>query len=244
MCDSLSNCAEEDPYANFESIEVAQRIKSQVAALSADDYLLELEDLGFSYGKKRVLNQVDMALGSGVIVRVAGTSGAGKSTLLKLIERFWDPSLGRIKILGKDIREIPFAYLRQALSYMDQDTYLFNTSLRNNIALGNPAATDEEIYAALKKASALEIVQALPDGLDADCAQVGFSSGERQRLGLARTLLYDAPIMLLDEPSGNLDSQTEAAILLALKNHCADKTIILVSHRPGSALIADATFVL
>ncbi len=256
--------------------EELQDLAQRLASLGSEDYVLEIEDLSFSYsacpdsqdedrasdlGQKtssnkaeealsqevssqEVLSQIDMALGAGVIVRVVGASGAGKSTLLKLIERFWDPSAGQIKILGKDIRELSLSNLRQILSYMNQDTYLFDASLRDNIALGNPLATDEEIFAALKKASALKIVQDLPDGLDTACAQIGFSSGERQRIGLARTLLYDAPIMLLDEPSSNLDSQTEAAILLALKKHCADKTIILVSHRPGSALIADATFVL
>ena len=217
-------------------------LRRAIADVPKDGYVLELDDVGFSFEGKPLFEHVDMALGAGVLVRVSGASGVGKSTLLRLIDRFWDVSSGCILVAGHDIAELPERSVRRAISYMVQDTYLFKGTLRDNIALGAPDASDDEIMRALEKANAAELLEALPQGLDTQLESCGFSSGERQRIGLARTLLYDAPLMLLDEPTSNLDAQTEAAILLSLREHCADKTILLVSHRPASMLIVDASF--
>ena len=198
----------------------------------------------FSYGDACVLSNVELIIQPGRVVRIAGRSGSGKSTLLKLFMRFWDADSGAIEVSGHDVRRVATASLRQVEGFMTQETHLFAGTVRDNLVFAKPGASDEEIMAACKKASIADFVRRLPAGLDTQVGELGdaLSGGERQRLGLARMFLHDAPFVLLDEPTSNLDALNEAAVLRALAGNRAGKTVLLVSHRPSAAAIADATY--
>ena len=198
----------------------------------------------FSYGDACVLSDVELSIQPGQVVRIAGRSGSGKSTLLKLFMRFWDADSGAIEVSGYDVRRVATASLRQVEGFMTQETHLFAGTVRDNLAFAKPGASDEEIMAACEKASIADFVRRLPAGLDTQVGELGdaLSGGERQRLGLARMFLHDAPFVLLDEPTSNLDALNEAAVLRALADNRAGKTVLLVSHRPSAAAIADATY--
>lgn len=203
-----------------------------------------LNKVDFSYGDERILDGIDFAIKPGSIVRVAGKSGAGKSTLLKLLMRYWDADNGQVAISGHDIKRVNTERLRTIQGAMAQETFLFEGTMRENLLIAKPYATDSELEEALEKASLAELVERLPKGIDTSLGDLGdsLSGGERQRLGLARVFLHDAPCMLLDEPTSNLDSLNEAAILKALSENRAEKTIVLVSHRLSAATIADVTY--
>ena len=198
----------------------------------------------FSYGDACVLSDVELSIQPGQVVRIAGRSGSGKSTLLKLFMRFWDVSSGAIEVSGRDVRRVATASLRQVEGFMTQETHLFAGTVRDNLAFAKPGASDAEIMVACEKASIADFVRRLPSGLDTQVGELGdaLSGGERQRLGLARVFLHDAPFVLLDEPTSNLDALNEAAVLRALADNRAGKTVLLVSHRPSAAAIADATY--
>ena len=198
----------------------------------------------FSYGDACVLSDVDLSIQPGQVVRIVGRSGSGKSTLLKLFMRFWDVSSGAIEVSGRDVRRVATASLRQVEGFMTQETHLFAGTVRDNLAFAKPGASDAEIMVACEKASIAGFVRRLPAGLDTQVGELGdaLSGGERQRLGLARVFLHDAPFVLLDEPTSNLDALNEAAVLRALADNRAGKTVLLVSHRPSAAAIADATY--
>lgn len=203
-----------------------------------------LRNVGFSYDGQAVLDDVELEIGKGSIVRIAGRSGAGKSTLLKLLMRFWDAGSGRVEVSGRDIRGIDASDLRRAEGFMAQDTFLFTGTIRENLLVARPQATEAEMLDALEKVSLSDLVDRLPQGIDTPVGDLGdaLSGGERQRLGLARVLLHDAPFVLLDEPTSNLDSLNEAAVLKALADNRVGKTIVLVSHRPSAAAIADTVY--
>lgn len=203
-----------------------------------------LRRVDFSYAGSPVLTDVNLRIEPGSVVRIAGRSGAGKSTLLKLLMRFWDADKGVIELSGCDIRRINTNSLRTVEGFMTQETFLFNATIRENLTIARPQATDEELRAALEKASLTSLIDRLPEGIDTPLGDLGdsLSGGERQRLGLARVFLHDAPFILLDEPTSNLDSLNEAAVLRALSENREGKTIVLVSHRPSAAAIADATY--
>ena len=198
----------------------------------------------FSYGGARVLEQVDVRIEPGEIVRVAGRSGAGKSTLLKLFMRFWDAEKGVVEVSGRDVRRVNTASLREVEGFMTQDTHLFEGTIRDNLVLARPDAAEAELADAVRKASLADLVDRLPQGLDTPVGELGdtLSGGERQRIGLARVFLHDAPLVLLDEPTSNLDSLNEAAVLRALAENRDGKTVLIVSHRASAAAIADRTF--
>ena len=198
----------------------------------------------FSYGDACVLSDVELSIQPGQVVRIAGRSGSGKSTLLKLFMRFWDVDSGAIEVSGRDVRRVATASLRQVEGFMTQETHLFAGTVRDNLAFAKPGASDAEIMAACEKASIADFVRRLPSGLDTQVGELGdaLSGGERQRLGLARVFLHDAPFVLLDEPTSNLDALNEAAVLRALADNRAGKTVLLVSHRPSAASIADVTY--
>ena len=175
---------------------------------------------------------------------IHGASGSGKSTLLKLLMRFWDADQGDIRISGKDIREINTKDLRDMESYVTQETYLFHDSIANNIAVGRPGASREEIIEAAKKASIHKFIMTLPNGYDTEVGELGdtLSGGEKQRIGIARAFLHDAPFMLLDEPTSNLDSLNEGIILKSLHESRGDKTVVLVSHRKSTMNVTDVIY--
>ena len=171
----------------------------------------------------------------------SGKSGSGKSTVLKLIMRFWDVQNGEVNVNRKNVKKIPTAQLRNCESYVEQETCLFHDFIADNIAIGKEDATEEEIVEAAKKASLHEFIMSLPKGYDTEVGELGdtLSGGEKQRIGIARAFLHDAPLLMLDEPTSNLDSLNEGIILKSLKEEAKDKTVVLVSHRDSTMRIAD-----
>ena len=209
--------------------------------LSYED--LEIHDLSFAYGGETVLRGVSMTARKNEIVGIVGESGCGKSTLLKLL-RFWERSGGQIRYNGTDIDEINTESLYRNVTMVSQSTYLFDATIAENLRIAKPDATDEELMAALRMASAEELVQALPEGLSTPAGLLGgrLSMGERQRIGLARAFLSGCPLILLDEPTSNVDSINEGVILRALLKHRQGRTIILVSHRASTMAVADRVY--
>ena len=202
------------------------------------------QDVDFSYDGAPVLKNVNLEVKPGEVVQITGRSGAGKSTLLKLIMRFWDPDRGAISVSGTDARRINTESLRRTEGFMTQDTHLFTGTIRDNLLIARADATESELADALEKAALSALIARLPRGIDTPVGELGdsLSGGERQRIGLARVFLHDAPLVLLDEPTSNLDSLSEAAVLGALADNRADKTIIIASHRPSAARIADRAY--
>ena len=200
-----------------------------------------LENVTFSYGGETVLKDLSVRFGGNRIIGVVGKSGCGKSTMLKLLMRFWKTGGGKVNISGRSVEEIDTANLRDMESYMTQETQLFKDTIANNIRIAKLDATDEEVMEACKKASIHDFIMTLPKGYDTPVGELGetLSGGERQRISLARVFLHDAPFVLLDEPTSNMDSLNEAVILKALKEEAKDKTVVLVSHRRSTVRIAD-----
>ncbi|MFC2646627.1 MAG: amino acid ABC transporter ATP-binding/permease protein [Coriobacteriaceae bacterium] len=199
------------------------------------------EQVGFSYGEEQVLNNVNFMVPKGGIVALVGKSGSGKSTLCRLFMRFWDVDSGAICIGSDNIKDITSGYLHQQEALVEQQTMLFHDSIRNNLLIAKPDATQEELEEACHKASVLDFIESLPEGFDTIVGELGgtLSGGERQRLGLARAFLHEAPFVLLDEPTSNLDALNEGAILKALDMQRSKCSIMLITHRPSSAAIAD-----
>ena len=197
--------------------------------------------ISFSYGEETILDDFSVTIPENKIIGINGRSGSGKSTLLKLFMRFWQVQHGAVEISGKNIDEINTSNLRDMESFVTQETHLFHDSIKNNLRIAKLNATDDEMIAACKKASIHEFIMSLDHGYDTQVGELGdtLSGGERQRLGLARAFLHDAPLMLLDEPTSNLDSLNEAVILKSLYEACSDKTVVLVSHRKSTMGIAD-----
>jgi ATP-binding cassette subfamily C protein len=208
---------------------------------------LELDRVGFAYtGAEPLLRDNSLTIPRAGIYGIRGKSGCGKSTLLRLIMRFWDTDTGVISIAGDDIRSLTTGSLRKLQGYVTQETSLFHTTIGENITIARPGAAREELIAAATKASLHDFVMTLPKGYDTEVGELGetLSGGERQRIGLARAFLHDADILLLDEPTSNLDSLNEAIILKAIKDGHESKTILLVSHRRSTLAIAGQTWTL
>lgn len=204
---------------------------------------INIENVEFSYKGRdeKLLENINLKINKGEKVAILGPSGCGKSTLLKLMMRFWDVNNGTISIDNKNIKNISTKSLRKSQSLVTQETFLFNDTIENNIKIGNQNASTEEVIKACKKASIHEFITTLPNGYQTNVGELGgnLSSGERQRLGIARAFLHDADILILDEPTSNLDTLNEAEILRSINNECQDKTIIMVSHRKSSAAICN-----
>lgn len=204
---------------------------------------IECRNLSFSYDSNKILDNISMKIEKNKIIGILGKSGCGKSTLLKLIMRFWDRDSGELLLSNVPIENINTNSLRKNESYCTQETYLFNDTIGNNIAIGKIGATKDEIIASAKQASIHQFISELPKGYDTPIGELGdrLSGGEKQRIGIARAFLSNAPVMLLDEPTSNLDSLNEAIILKSL--HSAnDKTIVLISHRKSTLAIADTIY--
>ena len=202
---------------------------------------INVENVSFAYADEQILSDVHLQLNKGEILGIHGRSGSGKSTLLKLMMRFYDPQQGRICINDTDLKNINTVNLRDNIAYITQQTYIFNETVYENIVLANRKATKEQVIEAAKKASIHEFIMSLPEGYDTKITEMGnnLSDGEKQRIGIARAFLHNAPIILLDEPTSNLDSLNEAMILQSLLNVKAEKLIILVSHRSSTMAICD-----
>ena len=191
-----------------------------------------------------ILDHYSLTLQPGQITGIHGASGSGKSTLLKLLMRFWDVQEGSVSVDGADVRKIPTKHLRDMESYVTQETHLFHDSIANNIAIAKPGATREEIMEAAKKASIHDFIMTLSKGYDTEVGELGdtLSGGEKQRIGIARAFLHDAEMILLDEPTSNLDSLNEGIILKSLKESAEKKTVVLVSHRVSTMNVADVVY--
>ena len=202
---------------------------------------IDVENVNFAYGEEQILSDVSLSVKKGEILGIHGRSGSGKSTLLKLMMRFYDPKSGSIKINGEILPNINTRSLRDNMAYITQQTYIFNETIEENIRLARRDATLEEIMEAAKKASIHDFILSLPQGYQTKMTELGgnLSDGEKQRIGIARAFLHNAPIILLDEPTSNLDSLNEAMILKSLLDVKAEKLIILVSHRQSTMAICD-----
>ncbi|MGN0408245.1 MAG: amino acid ABC transporter ATP-binding/permease protein [Bacteroides sp.] len=202
------------------------------------------QNVDFSYDETQVLDNFSLEVPKSKIVGITGRSGSGKSTFLKLLMRFWDADAGKINISDTDIRQINTSNLRNIESFVTQETHLFGDSIFNNLRVAKEDATLENMQEACKKASVHDAIMSFPKGYDTPVGELGdfLSGGERQRIGLARAFLHDSKLMLLDEPTSNLDSLNEAVILKSIKEAGSDKTVILVSHRKSTMGIADITY--
>lgn len=206
---------------------------------------LSMNGAGFGYDGVQVLSDIDLRIEPKSFVGIAGKSGVGKSTLLKLMMRFWDVDAGSVELNGVSLSQINTASLRSTVAYMPQETYLFEGTLRHNLLVARPGASDDELQEALAAAALTSLVERLPQGLETPVSGAGkdLSDGERQRIGLARAFLSGAPLMLLDEPTSNLDALNEAAILRALCINAQGRTVVIVSHRKAVAAIVDKLLV-
>ena len=204
----------------------------------------EAENVTFAYGEEVILDNYSLKLQPGKITGIHGASGSGKSTLLKLLMRFWDVQDGSVSVDGTDVRKIPTKHLRDMESYVTQETHLFHDSIANNIAIAKPGASREEIMEAAKKASIHDFIMTLSKGYDTEVGELGdtLSGGEKQRIGIARAFLHECPLILLDEPTSNLDSLNEGIILKSLKESAKKKTVVLVSHRVSTMNVADVVY--
>lgn len=216
------------------------RAKNSVKAFSG----AEAQHVTFAYENETILDDYSLKLESGKITGIHGASGSGKSTLLKLLMRFWDVNQGSVSVDGEDVRKIPTRHLRDMESYVTQETHLFHDSIANNIAVGSPGAFREAIIEAAKKASIHDFIMKLPKGYDTEVGELGdtLSGGEKQRIGIARAFLHDSPLILMDEPTSNLDSLNEGIILKSLREAAEKKTVVLVSHRKSTMNIVDTVF--
>ena len=199
---------------------------------------------GLGHDNEVILDNYSLKLQPGKITGIHGASGSGKSTLLKLLMRFWDVQDGSVSVDGTDVRKIPTKHLRDMESYVTQETHLFHDSIANNIAIAKPGASREEIMEAAKKASIHDFIMTLPKGYDTEVGELGdtLSGGEKQRIGIARAFLHECPLILLDEPTSNLDSLNEGIILKSLKESAKKKTVALVSHRVSTMNVADVVY--
>lgn len=220
----------------FEVIDTTPPIHLSETPLSPPQQpiMLSIEDVTFGYQPSSpVLKQINLNLPTGKIIAIVGTSGAGKSTLTHLMLRFWDVNTGQISLNGINIRHLDPDDLRRQFSVMTQRTHLFNTTLHENISIARDGVSESDLYRACEQAQLLSFIQKLPNGFMTDVGEGGFalSGGERQRVALARMLVKDAPIWILDEPTANLDAVTEMAILETLFGARDNKSVLLITHR-------------
>ena len=207
---------------------------------------LEFKDVFFSYGEKSVLSDINFRVEAGQVMALVGMSGAGKTTLVNLIPRFYEVTSGAITIDGADIREVSLRSLRSQISIVTQQSILFNDTFRNNIAYGDISKSDDDIIAAAKAANAYDFIMKLPRRFDTNVGEQGvrLSGGERQRICIARALLKDAPILILDEATSSLDSDSELEVQKALENLMAGRTTLVIAHRLSTVQNADCILAL
>lgn len=227
----------------FDIIETPSEIEEPVdpRPITSTPHDLCFKNVRFSYGDQDVLKGIDLAVDRGQVLALAGMSGGGKSTLANLIPRFFDVTGGRILIDGTDIRQFAVADLRRQISIVTQEPILFNETVRDNIAYGRPGATEDQIEAAAKAAYAHDFILRFPNGYDTMIGELGarLSGGEKQRLCIARALVKDAPILILDEATSSLDSEAEAVVQKALENLMRGRTTVVIAHRLSTIAAAD-----
>jgi ATP-binding cassette subfamily C protein CydCD len=219
-----------------------------VKAHGAASAAVEMTKVSFSYPGRPVpaLEGISLTVPAGHTTALVGSSGAGKTTLASLCLRFWDPAAGTVKLDGHDLRDYRLDEVRGRIALVAQDTYLFNDTLRNNILIARPAASDAEVEAAVAKASLDDFVRALPDGLDTLVGERGaqLSGGQRQRVAIARAFLKDAPVLILDEATSHLDAVNEQVVRNSLRLLARNRTTLVIAHRLSTVRDADQIVVL
>jgi len=207
---------------------------------------IELRDVSFSYGNKKIIDRVSLTIPEKTTTALVGPSGSGKTTLCNLIARFWDVDQGSISLDGHDVKEYSYDSLIRNFSFVFQSVYLFEDTIANNIRFGKPEASQEEVIETAKKAACHDFILSLPDGYDAKIGEGGasLSGGERQRISIARAIIKDAPIIILDEATANVDPENEEALMQAIQALTRDKTIIMIAHRLKTVEHADQILVL
>jgi ATP-binding cassette subfamily B protein/subfamily B ATP-binding cassette protein MsbA len=233
----------------FEVLDREDDVRDSPSAIAISDTraAIQFDGVAFSYDERHpVLEKIDLEISPNQIVALVGGTGAGKSTLLSLVPRFYDPTAGVVRLDGRDLRAITKKSLRAQIAIVLQDTLLFSTTVRENIAYGRPGATEDEIHEAARRAQADDFIRRLPNGYESPVGERGghLSVGQRQRIGIARAFLKNAPILLLDEPTSALDPATEAAIMETIKELMHGRTTLIVTHRLGTIHNVDQIVVL
>lgn len=230
----------------FELIDEVPHVEEVVGKNNIVCNEIAYNDVTFTYPtrKEKIFKNTSLNIKKGEKIALIGESGIGKSTFIKLIMRFWDVNSGDIKLDNIDIKDVNTKSLRNSQRLVSQETYLFNESIRDNIKIGNKDASEEDVIEASKKASIHDFILTLPKGYDTKVGELGgnLSSGEKQRIGLARAFLKDSDVLILDEPTSNLDALNEGEILKSINENCKDKTIILISHRKSTTAICDKVY--
>ena len=218
--------------------------------IDGEDLTPEREDIAlshvdFSYDSKPILHDVSLTIPEKTTVAIVGPSGSGKTTLCNLMARFWDVQSGSVRLGGRDVREYSYDSLIRNFSFVFQRTYLFSDTIANNIRFGKLDASMEEVQAAAKKARCYDFIMALPDGFDTVIGEAGssLSGGERQRISIARAIMKDAPVIILDEATANVDPENEKELMEAIAELTHDKTVIMIAHRLKTVRHADQIFV-
>jgi subfamily B ATP-binding cassette protein MsbA len=234
----------------FMDIEDDVREKPHAKRLPPFAKNVQFDHVSFTYGSDgenaRVLHDINLEVRRGEVVAIVGSSGSGKSTLVHLIPRFFDATEGRLLIDGYDVRDVTLASLREQVGIVTQETVLFNDTVRNNIAYGQPHVALKEVEAAARAALAHDFIRALPAGYDEVIGERGvrLSGGERQRIAIARAILKNAPILILDEATSALDSESEALVQSALHNLMRGRTVFVIAHRLSTVRRADRIVVI
>ena len=232
----------------FEVLEVENTITNAPNALKKvtfDDKIV-IQNINFRYEDENVLKEFSLEIPKGKTVALVGQSGSGKSTIANLLTRFYDVTEGNISIDGTDLKDIELKSLRDLMGLVTQDSILFNDTIKANISLGKPEATDDEVIAALKIANAYEFVKDLPEGIETNIGDSGnkLSGGQKQRLSIARAVLKNPPIMILDEATSALDTESERLVQQALENMMQNRTSIVIAHRLSTIQKADVIVVM
>ena len=220
-----------------------QHILSQA---QPDQPEVQFSDVGFAYQDKEVLHNISFSMQKNTMTALVGPSGGGKSTIANLLARLWDVKSGKVTIRGTDIRDVPLAELMEQISMVFQRVYLFQDTIYNNISMGKPDATEEEVYEAAKKARCYDFIMALPDGFQTVIGEGGatLSGGEKQRISIARCILKDAPIVILDEATASVDTDNESYIQEAINELVKGKTLLVIAHRLNTIRQADQILVI
>ncbi len=229
-----------------EIIERKDMIRPKKLTKTPEGTDIELKDVRFTYKEKEVLHGIDLTIKQGEVNAIVGPSGSGKSTIVRLIDSLWDVNSGSITFGGVDIRDIPLDYYMSQIAYVAQDNYLFNMSIKENIRLGKEGATDEEVITAAKNCGCHEFIMGLENGYDTVVGDAGghLSGGERQRICIARAMLKDAPIVILDEATAYTDPENEALVQSSVAKLVRNKTLIVIAHRLSTIVDADKIFVI
>lgn len=234
--------------ANIKIQEILQAAELEQAKkpVIIHDSTIELNAVSFGYGETEILHNISFTASAGTTTAIVGPSGSGKSTIAKLIARFWDVGSGSVLIGGADVKAIPFDQLMDTVSFVSQENFLPNISIKENIHMGKPDADDAEIQLAAKRACCDEFISQLPDGYDTKVGDAGdrLSGGERQRIAIARAIIKDAPIIILDEATAAIDPENEYKIQMAIEELTRGKTLIIIAHRLSTIMAADQIIVL